>query len=106
LARGCGLGSGADLLDLDGEIGEEDGGERVAPRTEARDVFDLRLLLDSGLRLEDVLVDAQRKHAGADLWISVLSERGNRPREVHFVSSAKAGIGDVRRSQVLPHAAL
>ncbi len=35
-------------------------------RTEARDLFDLRLLLDSGLRLEDVLVDAQRKHAGAD----------------------------------------
>jgi predicted nucleotidyltransferase component of viral defense system len=35
-------------------------------RLEVRDLFDLRLLLESGLRLEDVLEDAQRKHAGAD----------------------------------------
>src|SRR5690606_2565449 len=35
-------------------------------RVEPRDLFDLRLLLESGLALEDVLADAQRKHAGAD----------------------------------------
>lgn len=35
-------------------------------RIEARDLLDLRLLLDSGLELEDVLADAQQKHAGAD----------------------------------------
>lgn len=35
-------------------------------RFEVRDLVDLRLLLDTGLRLEDVLADAQRKHAGAD----------------------------------------
>ena len=35
-------------------------------RTEARDFADLKLLLAGGLALEEVLVDAQRKHAGAD----------------------------------------
>lgn len=35
-------------------------------RVEARDLFDLKLLLDGSLRLEEVLAGAQRKHAGAD----------------------------------------
>lgn len=35
-------------------------------RIEARDLFDLERLLASGLTLEDVLRDAQHKHAGAD----------------------------------------
>lgn len=35
-------------------------------RVEARDLYDLRLLLETGLKLEDVLADAERKHAGAD----------------------------------------
>lgn len=35
-------------------------------RVEPRDLLDLRLLLASGLSLETVLADAQRKHAGAD----------------------------------------
>lgn len=35
-------------------------------RSEPRDLFDLQLLLASGIGLETVLADAQRKHAGAD----------------------------------------
>ncbi len=35
-------------------------------RSEVRDLADFRLLLAGGLRLEDVLRDAQLKHAGAD----------------------------------------
>ncbi|MBN9164478.1 MAG: nucleotidyl transferase AbiEii/AbiGii toxin family protein, partial [Myxococcales bacterium] len=35
-------------------------------RVEVRDLFDLRLLLGTGLELEAVLADAQQKHAGAD----------------------------------------
>jgi hypothetical protein len=35
-------------------------------RVEVRDLVDLRLLLETGLKLEDVLADAQRKHAGVD----------------------------------------
>jgi hypothetical protein len=35
-------------------------------RTEPRDLVDLKLLLETGMALEDVLSDAQRKHAGAD----------------------------------------
>jgi hypothetical protein len=35
-------------------------------RSEARDLIDLMLLLDRGLLLEQVLADAQKKHAGAD----------------------------------------
>jgi hypothetical protein len=35
-------------------------------RAEPRDLVDLKLLLESGLSLESVLADAQKKHAGAD----------------------------------------
>jgi hypothetical protein len=35
-------------------------------RAEARDLEDLKLLLESGIRLEEALADAQHKHAGAD----------------------------------------
>jgi hypothetical protein len=35
-------------------------------RVEARDLFDLRLLLSSGMSLEALLSGAQKKHAGAD----------------------------------------
>lgn len=35
-------------------------------RSEPRDLFDLKRLLESGLRLEDVLAGARTKHAGAD----------------------------------------
>ncbi|MEZ4410266.1 MAG: nucleotidyl transferase AbiEii/AbiGii toxin family protein [Polyangiales bacterium] len=35
-------------------------------RVEGRDLVDLRELLSAGLSLEDMLRDAQRKHAGAD----------------------------------------
>jgi predicted nucleotidyltransferase component of viral defense system len=35
-------------------------------RIEVRDLVDLRLLLESGVKLEDALANAQKKHAGAD----------------------------------------
>lgn len=35
-------------------------------RVEARDLVDLRLLLETGITLEGALADAQQKHAGAD----------------------------------------
>lgn len=35
-------------------------------RVEVRDLIDLRPLLESALKLDDALLDAQRKHAGAD----------------------------------------
>jgi hypothetical protein len=38
----------------------------IISRNAPRDLVDLKLLLDQGLRLEDVLADAQQKDAGAD----------------------------------------
>jgi hypothetical protein len=35
-------------------------------RFEVRDLVDLHLLLETGLKLGDILADAQKKHAGAD----------------------------------------
>lgn len=49
-------------------------------RSEPRDLFDLQLLLASGIGLETVLADAQRKHAGADpatlAWVLSTAEPG------------------------------
>jgi len=71
-------------------------------RVEPRDLFDLRLLLDSGLNLPDVLADAQRKHAGADpatlAW--VLSEARFPPTAAIPEATSAAELEAYRRELV------
>ncbi len=71
-------------------------------RFEARDLVDLQLLLNTGLRLEDILVDAQTKHAGADpatlAW--VLSQSKLAPTAPIPAGSSAAGVEAFRRDLI------
>lgn len=71
-------------------------------RMEARDLFDLRLLLDAGLKLEDAVVDAQRKHAGADpatlAWM--LSQSRIAPTAPIPSGTSAADLEDFRRALI------